>query len=59
MQNVAINWPGNIIISNHFEPLSSFNATLDGNRNNPKLKSADFVEDGNVNQKNFLKQAFQ
>jgi hypothetical protein len=53
MKNVGINWPGNIIISSHFEPLSNFNATRDVNRNNPKLKSADFVEDGNVNQKTF------
>jgi hypothetical protein len=53
MQNVGINLPVNVIISSHFEPLSNFNATLDGNRNNPKLKSADFVEDGNVNQKTF------
>jgi hypothetical protein len=53
MKNVGRNWPGNIIISSHFEPLSNFKATLDGNRNNPKLKSADFVDDGNVNQKTF------
>ena len=40
-------------ISNRFKPLSNFNATPNGNRNKPELKSADFEEDGNMNQKTF------
>jgi hypothetical protein len=47
--------------SNRFQPLSNASDTPDGDRNNPKLKSADFEEDGNVNQikKNFAKQELQ
>lgn len=38
-----------IISSKHFQPLSNVSDTPNGDRNNPKLKSADFEEDGNVN----------
>jgi hypothetical protein len=39
--------------SNCFEPLSDFNDTPNGNRNNAKLKLGDFKEDENLNQKTF------
>ena len=31
-QNLRISWSGNMIISNHFESFSNFNATINGNR---------------------------
>jgi hypothetical protein len=47
--------------SNRFQPLSNVSDTPNGDGNNPKLKSADLEEDGNVNQvnRNFAKQEFK
>lgn len=38
--------------SYRFQALSNISDTPDGDRNNPKLKSADLEEDGNVNKEN-------
>ena len=47
--------------SNRFQPLSNVSDTPNGDRNNPKPKSADFEEEGNVNKinRNFAKQELQ
>ena len=53
MLNVRISWPANIKILSCNELSTNFNATLNGNRKNFKLKSADFLEDRNANKKLF------
>jgi len=45
--------------SYRFQPLSKISDNPDGNRNNPKLKSAGFEEAGNVIKKIFTKQELQ
>lgn len=47
--------------SNRFQSLSNVSDTPNGDRNNPKPKSADFEEEGNVNKinRNFAKQELQ
>jgi hypothetical protein len=40
-----------IKFSHRFQPLSNVSDTPDRDSNNPKIKSADFEEDGNVNKK--------